>query len=285
MKKGSVIIAFYNDIKALKIVLDSLAAQFQGDFEVIIADDGSKEDVLPVLRALLLTYPFPSKHIWQPDNGFRKTAVLNSAILSAKTDHLIFLDADCVPQQHFVQDHLNDLQPGLCQAGRRVDVFYNALDRLKKTEPSKYFSKHWLLFVAWSLSKKAKNVERGIRLSKHLTHRLKLKPWSIVGCNFSACKHDLLAINGFDERASVPWGAEDSDIERRLLKAGVRIQGLRCQAPVIHFDASFTKRGKNLEADKERLKIFLEAKAENRTWTRFGIIKEDRSDPVLYPLE
>lgn len=284
MKNGSVIIAFYNDIKALKVVLDSLATQFRGDFEVIIADDGSKDEVLPVLRALLLTYPFTSRHIWQADNGFCKTSVLNKAILNAKTDHLIFLDADCVPQQHFVQDHLKGLELGLCQAGRRVDVFYAALDQLAKTEPSKYFSKHWLRFVGWSLLKKAKNVERGFRLSSDVAQRIKLKPWSIVGCNFSVCKPDLLAINGFDERASVPWGAEDSDIERRLVKAGVRVRGLRYQAPVIHFDASYEKRGMNSQSDKDRLAIFLQAKSENRTWTRYGIIKEDRPDPVLYPL-
>jgi glycosyltransferase involved in cell wall biosynthesis len=282
IKKCSVILAFFNDTKALKLVLDSLQSQYRSQFEVIVADDGSSVEANSVLKTLTRNYSFKIRHLWHPDQGFRKTVILNRAILDAKTDHLIFLDADCVPQENFVDDHLKGLVPGVCQAGRRVDVFYEALDHFANTEPSKFFSKHWLQFTAWSLQKKAKNVERGIRLPRKLAQKLQTKPWSIVGCNFSVCKQDLVAINGFDERASVPWGAEDSDVERRLLKAGIRLRGLRYQAPVIHFDSSFNKRGKSQESDQERLKIFLEAKAEDRTWTRHGIIKEDRSDPVLY---
>lgn len=39
----SVIIAFYNDVQLLKLVLVSLKNQYRGQFEVIIADDGSKK--------------------------------------------------------------------------------------------------------------------------------------------------------------------------------------------------------------------------------------------------
>jgi len=284
MKYGSVILAFYNDLLLLRLALDSLEKQFEKEknFEVIIADDGSRSEVVSELKTLLPLYSFEVLHIWQPDRGFQKTVILNKAILAAKSDSLIFLDADCIPQDHFVRDHLYGLTPGVCQAGRRVDVFYRALDKLKGTDSSRFFSKHWLRFIAWSMQGMSRNVERGIRLPQFIATKFRSKTWSVVGCNFSVCRQDLVAVNGFDERANVPWGAEDADIERRLLKAGLTLKSLRYQATVVHFDASYEKRGPVTKSDQDRLEIFLTAKAENRSWTPYGIVKEDRPDPVLY---
>lgn len=285
MKKATVILAFYNDLPLLRTVLDALQSQSTGQFEVLIADDGSRPEVVAQLKTLLPTYSFESQHLWHPDAGFRKTVIMNQAVLAAKTDHLIFMDADCVPQQHFVNDHLRHLKPGLCQAGRRIDAFYEGLDNLTNTAPAQLFSKRWLRFLVWAAQGKARNVEKGIRLPHALAKQLPQgRPWSLVGCNFSVCKQDLLAINGFDERADVQWGAEDSDIDRRLLKAGVRMVNLRYQATMIHFDSAYFKRDALKPSDLPGTGVFAQAYGENRTWTRYGIVKEDRPDPVLYPL-
>ena len=285
MKKASVILAFYNDLPLLRAVLDALQSQYTGQFEVLIADDGSRPEVVKALKALLASYSFESQHLWHPDGGFRKTVIMNQAVLAANTDYLIFMDADCVPQLHFVNDHLRHLKPGLCQAGRRIDAFYEGLEKIANTAPAQLFGKHWLRFFVWAAQGKARNVEKGIRLPHALAKRLPQgRVWSLVGCNFSVCKQDLLAINGFDERADVQWGAEDSDIDRRLLKAGVRMVNLRYQATMIHFDSAYFKRDTVQAPDPSRVSVFEQAQAENRTWTRYGIIKEDRPDPVLYPL-
>jgi GT2 family glycosyltransferase len=208
---------------------------------------------------------------------------LNQAASVAKTNHLIFIDADCVPQLHFVNDHLRNLKPGLCQAGRRIDAFYDGLNKLGKNTPTQFFSKNSLRFLKWAAQGNARNVEKGIRLPYVLATLLpKGRPWSLVGCNFSVCKSDFLAINGFDERADVQWGAEDSDIDRRLLKAGVRMINLRYQATMIHFDSSYFKRVNVSTSRIGQLKIFEQVQAENHTWTPHGILKEDRPDPVLY---
>ena len=283
MKKASVILAFYNDLPLLQKVLDALQSQYAGQFEVLIADDGSKPEVVTGLKKLLPTYSFESQHLWHPDDGFRKTVIMNQAVLAAKTDHLIFMDADCVPQMHFIDDHLRHLKPGLCQAGRRIDAFYEGLEKLANTAPAQFFDKHWLRFLVWAAQGNARNVEKGIRLPYALVKRMTQgRPWSLVGCNFSVCKQDLLALNGFDERADVQWGAEDSDIDRRLLKAGVRMVNLRYQATMIHFDSAYFKRNINNPLSKETRNFFDEAKKEDRTWTRYGILKEDRHDRLLY---
>jgi glycosyltransferase involved in cell wall biosynthesis len=280
MKKASVILAFYNDLPLLRAVLDALQSQYAGQFEVLIADDGSRPDVVTQLKALLLTYSFESQHLWHPDAGFRKTVIMNQAVLAASTDHLIFMDADCIPQQHFVDDHLRQLKPGLCQAGRRIDAFYEGLDKLANTAPAQLFSEHWLRFLVWAAQGKARNVEKGIRLPHALAKRLPQgRAWSLVGCNFSVCKQDLLAINGFDERADVQWGAEDSDVDRRLLKAGVGMVNLRYQATMIHFDSSYFQRDKTASSNSYGRGIFEKAKKENRSWTPYGVVKKDRPDP------
>ena len=54
MVKTSVIAAFYNNINYLKLVLAGFERQTEKDFEIIIADDGSKEDVVKEIESMPL---------------------------------------------------------------------------------------------------------------------------------------------------------------------------------------------------------------------------------------
>ena len=108
MVKTSVIAAFYNNIHYLKLVLAGFERQTEKDFEIIIADDGSKEDVIKEIESIASNYSFRIKHIWHPDKGFRKNKILNQAILASSSDYLIFIDSDCVPHSKFVEEHLNE---------------------------------------------------------------------------------------------------------------------------------------------------------------------------------
>lgn len=282
--KASVIFSFYNDLPILRLALDALAAQYQGQFEVLIADDGSKPDVVSALTQVLPRYPFTTSHLWHEDQGFRKTVILNRAVMQAQTECLIFVDADCVPQAHFVDDHLRYASPGVCQTGRRIDVFRDAITQLDCTRPAHLLFRNWLTLLRWSWQGKARNLEKGVRLPSMLAARVRGRSWGALGCNFSVNRHDFLAINGFDERFSESWGAEDTDVERRLLRAGVRMRSLRYQATMIHFDGSYFKRKDTQGLIRDPEGRFIQVKAENRTWTPHGIVKEDRSDPLLYPL-
>lgn len=282
MVRASVIFSFYNDLPVLRLALDALAAQYEGQFEVLIADDGSKPEVVNALTQVLPGYPFKAFHLWHEDQGFRKTVILNRAVMQAQTECLIFVDADCVPQAHFVDDHLRHARPGICQTGRRVDVFHEATTELDCSEPAQLLSRNWLTFLRWSWQGKARNIEKGVRLPATLANRLGGRNWGALGCNFSVNRRDFLSINGFDERFSVAWGAEDSDPERRLLKAGVKLRSLRYQAIMIHFDVSYFKRrgGRPIRESNDHYET---VKAENRIWTPHGIVKEDRADSLLYP--
>ena len=93
MVKTSVIAAFYNNIKYLKLVLAGFERQTEKDFEFIVADDGSTEDVVKEIENIASNYAFRIKHVWHPDNGFRKNKILNQTILVSESEYLIFIDA------------------------------------------------------------------------------------------------------------------------------------------------------------------------------------------------
>ena len=54
---------------------------------------------------------FPLLHLWQPDDGFRKCQALNHALVAARSDYVIFTDADCIPHRDFVAWHLKLAEP------------------------------------------------------------------------------------------------------------------------------------------------------------------------------
>jgi len=282
MPQASVILAFYNDVELLQIVLNALRSQFTGQFEVLVADDGSKPDAVVQVKKMLADCPFPSQHFWHEDDGFRKTIIMNYAVQNAMGETLIFVDGDCIPQAHFVDDHLRLAESGCCGVGRRVDCYREAIERLDCTKPEAIVFRNVFRLLFWSLTNKARNIEKGMRLPGVMAKKLSSHRWGIVGCNFSIQKAGLLSINGFDERHSAQWGAEDSDIERRLVKAGIKFKDLRYQSTMIHFDAAYFKRQLLTKNSEKNQSFFYDFVAiENRAWTPFGIQKEDRPDPIF----
>ncbi len=52
MPRATVIAAFYNKIDYLRLVLEGFERQSEKDFELIIADDGSKQEIVKELESL-----------------------------------------------------------------------------------------------------------------------------------------------------------------------------------------------------------------------------------------
>lgn len=122
MPKATVIAAFYNKIDYLRLVLAGFERQSEKDFEFIVADDGSKQEIIKELESLSKGIPFPLIHIWQEDKGFRKNKILNKAITTANSNYIIFIDADCIPHSRFVEEHISYSEKGSCLTGRRVNL-------------------------------------------------------------------------------------------------------------------------------------------------------------------
>ena len=94
MPKISLIISFYNKTELLQKVLESIALQTMQDVEVVIADDGSGPQAAAFIEHAAHSYPFPIRHVWHEDKGWRKNAILNKAVMAAKSEYLVFIDGD-----------------------------------------------------------------------------------------------------------------------------------------------------------------------------------------------
>ena len=116
----SVVITTYNRPDALSLVLRGLAAQTAGDFEVLVADDGSTPETAEMLAGLKPELNFPLRHVWQPDDGFRAPMARNRASAVATGDYIVFLDGDCLPLTDFIAQHRKLAAPGWLVSGNRV---------------------------------------------------------------------------------------------------------------------------------------------------------------------
>ena len=68
----SVIFSTYNQPEWLHKTLLGFAAQDRHDFEVVVADDGSRDETRDLLENLRPALPFQLQHVWQEDDGFQK---------------------------------------------------------------------------------------------------------------------------------------------------------------------------------------------------------------------
>ncbi|HBG46962.1 MAG TPA: Chondroitin polymerase [Deltaproteobacteria bacterium] len=230
MPKVSVIIGAYNYLSYLKLCMRALERQTFRDFEVIIADDGSG----PEVREWLDSYApfFPVKHIWQEDKGFRKCRILNRAILESGGEYIIFLDADCVVAKDFIEAHWKRRKEGAFLGGRRVmmgrrlseGVTFEMVDNGSFDGPT--------LWGAYqSLSGRIKYYEESLRILSRIRGEA---PFSLLGCNFSVHRKDILSVNGFDEEYETRGGGEDTDISHRLKAAGFKMRSARYVAVQFH---------------------------------------------------
>lgn len=267
MKSASVIIAFYNKIDYLKLVLAGFRRQTVQDFEIIIADDGSSPDVVNELETLLNAQPFDTVHLWQEDKGFRKNRMLNKAILSAQSDYLLFIDGDCVPHSAFVEEHIKYKKENVCLTGRRVNLSEKITSQLTEKNVEKGFlENNFSKIIFDGLFGKSFDVEKGLYVTSYfMRNYFNKKKRGILGCNFSLHKNAMLAIHGFDERYEAPSIGEDSDIQFRLELLDYDIKSLNNIAVQYHLHHKLQPR------PQENLDLFEKVKNERKAKTEFGI--------------
>jgi glycosyltransferase involved in cell wall biosynthesis len=269
MIKATVIAAFYNKIDYLKLVLAGFERQTTKDFELIIADDGSAENVVAEINNIRTSFPIPIKHIWQEDKGFRKNKILNQAITKAESDYLIFIDADCVPHRGFMEGHLNFSKENISLTGRRVNLSEKITSVLSEQNVREgYLEKKFLRQAVDGIFGRSVDVEKGIYLrNKLLLSLFNKKNRGLLGCNFSLFKNDLIKINGFDERYEAPSIGEDSDVQFRLELSGVKIKSINHTAVQYHLYHKLQKR------PQRNLALFEEVQKNRLAFTPFGLTK------------
>lgn len=213
--KVSVIISTYNRPEALVKVLEGLLGQTRLPDEIIIADDGSTDETRTALLPFLENKRIQIKHVWQTDDGFRLAQIRNKAILASSSEYLVFLDGDCIPERHYVQDHLHLARKGCFFQGKRVIVNQKAHEAFTFSGTQSVFG-----LIRHAVTSGISNSHHIIRIPffpSYTTARMS----GIRGCNMGFFKADLLAINGFNQ-AFKGWGREDSEIVVRLYNYGIK---------------------------------------------------------------
>lgn len=223
----SLIVTTYNWPEALKLCLESIAAQSALPGEVVIADDGSTVETADLIDAMRPLLPVPLIHVWQEDKGFRLTKIRNKAIAKASYEYIIQTDGDLILHKHFVRDHLEVCEPGYFVAGSRTII-------------SQSLSAHLLCSgrqLFGLLQPGLRNRLNAIRIKAlrsllayryHNSNMEKLR-----GCNMAFWKKDLIAINGYNE-AFEGWGKEDNEIAFRLTNAHIKKRTLKFGGVVYH---------------------------------------------------
>lgn len=92
MVKVSVIVPVYNGEKYIKACMDSILAQTLKEIEIVIIDDGSKDNTGQMLKDYATKYPTLIKVITKDNEGQGKAR--NVGIDIAKGEFLTFVDAD-----------------------------------------------------------------------------------------------------------------------------------------------------------------------------------------------
>jgi glycosyltransferase involved in cell wall biosynthesis len=217
----SVVVTTYNRPDALRAVLDGLGAQADLDFEVIVADDGSRDDTRALVERTGAGFPVPLSHAWQEDEGFRAGAARNRAAERARGDYLVFLDGDCIPRPDFVARHRTLAERGWMVAGNRILLSEPFTARtLRERIPVHQWSAR-----QWSEARLRGDINRMlplVDLPLGLLRKVAASRWQRVRtCNLGVWTGDFRRVRGFDETFE-GWGFEDSDLAVRLLNAGVR---------------------------------------------------------------
>ncbi|NND16166.1 MAG: glycosyltransferase family 2 protein [Eudoraea sp.] len=268
--KISIIVSTYNSEDWLQKVLWGFNFQTYKDFELVIADDGSGPQTRELLTKMKDEVGYPIIHVWQEDDGFQKSRILNKAIEACRADYIIMTDGDCIPREDFVLVHNINKAPGYLISGGYYMLPMNISKLITKEDIANQncFNIQWL---------KEKGIPKTFKNNKLTAHGFMSKLFNTItptnaswnGHNSSGWKTDIVKVNGFDER--MQYGGQDRELGERLFNLGIKSKQLRYSAVCVHLDH---KRGyKTPESIAKNQAIRKETRKKRHVWTPYGISK------------
>ncbi len=263
-KTNSLIVTTYNQKERLSLVLDSIKNLQPLPSEVLIADDGSKEDTRELIESYMQNFPCRLKHIWQEDIGFRLSEIRNKAIKAAIGEYIIIVDGDMILESHFIQDHLIYAKRGVFLQGSRVILdskqTQEILDSMDYKIAFKYSD-----FKATRLDPFAKFIYLTSKLTSKVFNKNELIK-GVRGCNMSFYKSDCEAINGFNEDF-IGWGREDSEFVARFLFNNGKFHRIKFNAIAYHL---YHQENTRTMLESNHL-VYLNTIKNKLTWCKKGI--------------
>jgi glycosyltransferase involved in cell wall biosynthesis len=189
----SVIITTHQKGETLRNCLTKVIEQITQEDEIIIIDDGGEDrEVVPQHEQI--------RYFWIPHQGYRLALIHNIGIRLSTKERIVKIDADCIPQDGWLDIYRESIIPWTLTAGT---IDFQGEDRkLKADERSHEIYDQWA-------------------------------PWySFFSGNFGLMRADAFRIGLFDEDYNFHYGAEDADFAMRATHAGMEIRHV--EAKVVH---------------------------------------------------
>ena len=217
----ALLVSTYQRPQHLRRALLSIARQqgVDGQMEVIVTDDGSRDETPQVVRDFARTVDFPVEFTTHPHSTFQLARCRNEGVAASRAPYLLFLDGDCVLPPDHVAIHLAQRRPGVVMAGH-----FMRIDQTNSAKIDELAIRHGN-FSQW-ISESEKQFVRRLdlkwRFYQWLRHPTKPK---LFGNNIGIWRRDYERVNGYDETFE-GWGCEDDDLR------------LRCAAPACELNQS-----------------------------------------------
>lgn len=225
----AVIVSTFERPGHLQRCLASLAAQrgVEGRFEVVVTDDGSRDETLHFLADVGGRMPYPFTFTTHPHDGFQLARCRNEGVAASSAPYLLFTDGDCILPPDHLAIHLRARRPGRVIAGDcvRLDEAATAVVDVAALRSGHFPQRLPAGEVARLLLK-------GLRAKAYEACRTSMRP-RLSGNNIALWRSDYERVNGFDEQY-VGWGFEDRDLQHRLERIGVRASSILLRTAPVH---------------------------------------------------
>lgn len=218
----AVVLPVYNRTDLLARTLAGLVAQtYPHDlFEVVVADDGSEEDVAAVVHRF--ADRLTARTVRRDHDGYGAGQARNLGVAHTDAPVVVFVDADCIPDPDLVARHArwHHLADNLVVIGARhhLDTSHFDPDEIA----SGVARPRAVVFGAEEIPRRSPSSDfRAVlhRRTADLRHGDEAFR-SLVSSNFSVRRDRFRRVGGFSEDFH-RWGGEDTELGWRLFTAGL----------------------------------------------------------------
>nr|WP_300114581.1 galactosyltransferase-related protein [Duncaniella sp.] len=199
--------------------------------------------------------------MWQENKGYRRSKILNKAILASQSDYIITIDNDVILHPKFIADHKKNARKGYFVAGRRSYITEDYAVKIKEGKAIRLPG-----FFSGNLKRRFSSLRIPLLSCLFYGHH-RNSTRQLMGSNMAFWKSDFISVNGFEEEF-VGWGSEDREFCLRMMNCGVRRRTLVFSAIQFHLDHPVRSVHDNLQANRQ---IFLKAKSSKKVRANTGI--------------